>query len=550
MFEKLKKLGTEKYLLFFIIIVAGFLRFYQLGVNPPALNWDEASWGYNAYSLGIDGRDEFGRLLPYDYLESFGDFKPPLYAYVSIIPVKLFGLTEFATRFASAFFGTLTVIVTYFLVRQLFPKQKNLAYLSSFFIAISPWHIMLSRAAFEANVATFFIIFGVFLFFKAVQEKITLLPLSVFSFVLSVYTFNSARIVAPILLVVLSLGYLRTLLKQKKILAVSVLIGLITILPITKFLLSDKASLRYKEVNIFSDLEPLKTANQEIINDQNAWWSKILHNRRLAYSREFIEHYFDNLNPKFLFTSGDGNPKFSTRDVGQMYLWDLPFFITGLLFIFRKRESNWWFVPLWLMVGIIPAAFARETPHALRIEGSLPTFQILSAYGFLLFARWVSAFKGRIAKHRSIIITIIVCLLFMNVFYYLRGYYLHYPREESGEWQYGYKETVNYLRIVEEDFETIYFTNYLGRPYIYILFYNKYDPRKFREEAVVTRDRFGFVHVERFGKYEFPDNYPTIDPSGGRSLFVNSPKMVPEKANVLNTFYILNLKPVFTVYTL
>src|SRR5258706_13342137 len=102
----------RKYLfcLFFILFCAVLLRFYQLGVNPPSLTWDEAAWGYNACSLGIDGKDEFGRFLPYDYLESFGDFKPPVYAYLDIVPVKEFGLTPFAARFPSALFGTLTVL--------------------------------------------------------------------------------------------------------------------------------------------------------------------------------------------------------------------------------------------------------------------------------------------------------------------------------------------------------------------------------------------------------------------------------------------------------
>src|SRR3989344_1895143 len=102
-------------LLFLIIFIAAFLRFYKISVNPPSLTWDEVAWGYNAYSLGVDGRDEFGRFLPYDYLESFGDFKPPVYAYLDILPIKIFGLNEFATRFPSALFGVLTVLVSYFL---------------------------------------------------------------------------------------------------------------------------------------------------------------------------------------------------------------------------------------------------------------------------------------------------------------------------------------------------------------------------------------------------------------------------------------------------
>src|ERR1035437_741815 len=121
----MKKFLNWKLFLLLIVLLAGILRFYQLGVNPPSLTWDEAAWGYNAYSLGVNGKDEFGRFLPYDYLESFGDFKPPMYAYLDIIPVKIFGLNEFSTRFPSALFGTLTVLFTFFLVKRIFWKSKN-----------------------------------------------------------------------------------------------------------------------------------------------------------------------------------------------------------------------------------------------------------------------------------------------------------------------------------------------------------------------------------------------------------------------------------------
>ena len=112
--------------LLLIIVTAAFLRFYQLGTNPPSLTWDEAAWGYNAYSIGIDGKDEFGRLLPHDYLESFGDFKPPMYVYLDAIPVKALGLNEFATRVPSALFGVLTVFFTYFCnMNKMNIKYKN-----------------------------------------------------------------------------------------------------------------------------------------------------------------------------------------------------------------------------------------------------------------------------------------------------------------------------------------------------------------------------------------------------------------------------------------
>src|SRR5258708_2521385 len=140
-------------ILFGIVLIAACLRFYQLGVNPPSLTWDEVAWGYNAYSLGIDGRDEFGKFLPITYLESFGDFKPPVYAYLDVLPIKIFGLNEFAVRFPSALFGSLTVLIVFFLVKRIFYQSQFKEWYGltvSLLLAISPWHIMLSRAAFEA----------------------------------------------------------------------------------------------------------------------------------------------------------------------------------------------------------------------------------------------------------------------------------------------------------------------------------------------------------------------------------------------------------------
>lgn len=540
-------------LLIAIILLAFFLRFWSLGNNPPSLTWDEVAFGYNAYSLGIDGRDEFGRFLPLDYLESFGDFKPPMYAYLDIIPVKLLGLTEFAVRFPSALFGVLTVLVTYLLVKRIFSESKSkelYALLSSLFLAISPWHIMLSRAAFEANVATFFLISGVWLFLKAVRDKSWYLTLSAVSFTLSLYTFNTARVVVPLLVLVLAIGFFRKLLEEKKQAIFAIVVGILLFLPMFKFMLSPQASLRFKEVNIFSDIEVIKTANQEILNDNNAWWSKILHNRRFAYSVEFFRHYFDNLNPVFLFIRGDGNPKFSTQDVGELYLWDLPFFIAGALFLFRKRVGHWWVVPFWLILGIVPAATSRETPHALRIEATLPTFQILTAIGAAIFIGFMSSVKGKIANIpiKHLIFGLLFLFLTLNFIYFLHGYYRHYAREYSGEWQYGYKESLGYLKTVENKFDQINFTTELGRPYIYYLFYGKIDPEDFRKNLKIQREVFGFANVLGVGKYKFAKEADSKEIENKKVLYVNTPSGVKNKAKILRTFYLLSGKPVLVAY--
>jgi len=539
---------AKKYIyLGLIILLAVLLRFWQLGDNPPSLAWDEASWGYNAYSLGIDGRDEFGRFLPLDYLESFGDFKPPVYAYLDVIPVKLFGLTEFAVRIPSALFGTLTVLVTYFLTKRIFwnSKSKELyALLSALFLTISPWHIMLSRAAFEANIATFFIVGGIWLFLKGIQEEKWYITIAIIFFVLSIYTFNTARIVAPILVLFLGLIFRKSLIENKKQTFISVLIGILLILPTLGFLFTPAASLRFKEVNIFSDIDVIKTTNQEMANDKETLLSKILHNRRVAYSLSYIKHYFDNFNPNFLFIKGDGNPKFSTQDVGQMYLWDLPFFVVGILILFRKKTGFWWIIPAWMLIGVLPAATARETPHALRIETTLPTFQILSAYGFAQFLFYVRNYK-KLFKPAVVVLGL---LLLANFFYFFRNYNVHYPYIFSGEWQYGYKESIEYVKSVQDNYGKIYITNDLGRPYIYYLFYTKTDPRIFRKDSIVQRDAFGFVTVDRFGKYHFLNDATQIDKKDSKNLFIQTSQNVQSGANILKKFYLLNGNTALVAY--
>ena len=81
--------------------------------------------------------------------------------------IAVFGLNEFAVRFPSALLGSLTILITYFLVKELLMSSEliqtkkrintNLAaLLSAFLFAISPWSLQFSRAAFEGNIGLFF----------------------------------------------------------------------------------------------------------------------------------------------------------------------------------------------------------------------------------------------------------------------------------------------------------------------------------------------------------------------------------------------------------
>src|SRR3989344_9259741 len=134
-----------------IIILAGTLRLWKLG-SYPAFNADEAAIGYNAYSLLETGKDEHGNPWPIHF-QSFNDYKPGLYFYIVLPFVKFFGLNEWSVRLPNALLGTLCVYLIYLIVQKLFPK-KEIGIISSFMLAISPWHIHFSRGGWEVNTAT------------------------------------------------------------------------------------------------------------------------------------------------------------------------------------------------------------------------------------------------------------------------------------------------------------------------------------------------------------------------------------------------------------
>lgn len=524
-------------------ILAFFLRFYKVAQIPPALSWDEVSIGYNAYSILKTGRDEFGRFMPLDAFVAYGDYKPVLPIYLTVPFVALFGLTELAVRLPSVIAGTLTVLLTYFLVAELFNRSlfaSRLSLLASLLLAISPWHMQLSRAGFEANIALLFVVLGIWLVLKA-RERPELFIASWLPFVASIYTFNSARYFVPMLGLLLFIYCWKEIRMHTKQFVAGLSIAVIFLLPIMPYLVSPQARLRFAEVNIFTDLSVVQTANQRIDADGNTWWSKVFHNRRIGYAKSYLLHLFDHLEPSFLFIRGDGNPKFSIQDVGQLYIVELPLLIIGIYWLFAQDRRVAWFLAAWLIGAIIPAATARETPHALRIENSLPVWQIFISFGLL------SAYSHQLsAKKRIVLIGIITIMYVGNFSYYWHNYYNHYAVEYSGEWQWGYREAIQAIAPIKNQYDTIIMTENIGRPHMYIAFYERLDPQEYRRTMDGSFDTAGFYNPYGLGKYRFVrQGIGKMEP---RTLYVLEPQYVPDSARVITTVHLLNGKTVLVLF--
>lgn len=538
----------KKIIVILILVLAVFLRFFDLSKVPPSLYWDEASLGYNAYSILKTGHDEHGKFMPLTNFAAYGDYKPPLYVYFTVPTIALFGLTETAIRFPSAFFGSLTVLIAYLLARKIFKDEIevikiskfeiDIPILTTFFLAISPWHLQFSRGAFEANLGLFFSTLGIYLFFKFREGKSFWILISLLSFLAGMYTFTGQRLFVPFILIILFIQFRKRILHSYKIVIISLVIFAAIFYPMYIFATKTlEGRLRFEEVTIFRNLNPINDSIRFRSQDNFSWWSSVLHNRRFHRAGEYLTHYFDAFNPRFLFTKGDVNPRLSIQENGQLYYFEVFTLLTGIYFLFLKKQKYRFLIIAWLLVSPLGPATARETPHALRMIHILPTFQLISAYGVINFLNSV--------RHKRIALFITIISIVMSFTFYIQNYYLHYPKIYSNDWQYGYKQAVETVGPLYKEADEVIVEKSLGRPYIYFLIYMKTDPNIFQKLASVTRDKFYFLDVKSFDKFKFVDNvdYTQLH---GKVLYVST-SQPPVGIQIVKQINNLNNKPVFYV---
>ena len=531
-----------------IFLVGLFLRTYDVTNVPPSMYWDEVSQGYNAYSVLTTGFDEHHQFLPITSFIAFGDYKAPVNIYLIALSMIAFGKTVFAIRFPSIILGSFTVILAFFLSREIFWENKKrdlISYITAGFLAVSPWHILLSRASYEANVATFFTVLGLVLFFFAKRRNAWFYILSGISFVVGFYAFNAHRIFIPLIVLSLALIYWRQLWAKKKEVLISMVLGVVLLLPMVFFILSPDSRIRYQEVNIFSDPTVVEQSNAWLKVDNNSLMGKVFDNRRLGYFFVYAKHYFDFFNPQYLFFSGDINPRFSSQASGELWLWELPFILSGFYALFKMKNKNALFIILWFLLAPVAAATARETPHALRGETYIPVYQLISALGIVTVGLYL------LTKRRLIQYSVLAVVMFLAIFegvYFLHEYFGGYSSRYDKEWQYGYEQTFAKTEKLKGSYDKIVFTDMYGRAYIYYLFFANVSPQTYWKEGNPKPDIFGLYNVTKVGKYEFADK--PLEPSKGEKiLYVLPPERIPSNFKKIDEVDFKEGKPAFIIGT-
>lgn len=469
--NKLQKQLNVNRLLLLITSLALLLRFYNFTGDPPSLYIDEVSHGYNAYSLLKTGKDEYGNFMPF-FIRSFNIYNPPLSAYALVPSVAIFGLNETGIRFPAVLFGTFFIPLTYLLMLEL-TKNKKLALTAAFFIAISPWHLHFSRFYHEPNLTVFFSTFGIVLYLMA-RRKPYLYVLSAISFVIAVNFAHIGKVFVPLIILGLIIFFRQFDRKTIKYPIIAFVILLLSTYPHISD--KEKSFHRAAPVSIFSN----------DVGDKK---------------EKFIEGYLSHFSPTFLFIRGDTQGRHSVPGMGQVYVYQIPLLILGLYVAIKTRTAPFLFLLYWLLISGIPASLATPTPHAGRSLMVVPAWSIMSAMGLLFLVK----------NMKLIFVATLGLIAFYNLLTYLHLYHVHYPKEKAIDWADGYKDMSLYVGERYNHYERIAITRYWGHPYIYILFYTKFDPAKYHPQS---------ENKYAFDKYEFFMGAP--EESDKKTLFVST----------------------------
>lgn len=443
------KLWKNNFALILICLLFLVTRLYKISEIPQSVYWDEASIGYNAYSVLTTGRDEWGEFMPLHF-RAFGEFKLPIYIYSVLVTESAFGLTPFAVRLPAVIYGLFSVIGLYLLVLKL-TGNKLLSLISSYLFSITPWFFIFSRTGYEAVAGLAFFIWAIYFLLLSIKNSKFFFVISTLLFVLSAYSYNSFRILTPI---VLGLGLLYFLFKKKyAIVGISTLILLASMFPLYKLYREDSGLSRFQTVG----------------------------------SKNIIRNYIKNFSPNYLFVTGDTNPRSQIPNTGQLYYLDALFIILGIFYILKSKSPKLYLVFGLLLIAPIPAMITKENPHSLRAILMSPILSVISAMGIYY-----------VTESRKFLVWVIVGVYLIFFASYFYKFVKNYNDLSKSSWQYEYKEIfINQKEgCVSDEF---------AQPYIFALFYNNTDPIEFiKTRKLNPVSDWGFSTVKSFGGYTFP----------------------------------------------
>lgn len=472
-----------------ILVVGALLRFAALSELPAGMNQDEASMGYDAWALANYGVDRNGYTFPV-YPVAWGAGHGPFYVYLSMLFIKVFGGSLFVYRLPIALLGIASILILYLTVKLL--RSRSTAYIAAFLLAVSPWHIMLSRWGLDANPTPFLVLLAVYFFVLAYQkQRMRFYILSAVSFALSLYAYASAYVVVPILMLI-SVFFA---MKQRRLTVRQLLFSgaafLLAALPLALFWIINTFHL--SEVNTpFFSIPRLTAMRSDSVF--------------LPFDNTFLDNVANNLGSlaTMLFSYQKTEIYNILKGFNIIYIFTFPLMIAGAIRVLKRSfrlegEGGEFVIGAWFISSFLYALVIHQNINRLSIL-FIPIIYF-TAVGF----EWLS-------ENIRELTAVLLCLVIAGTCLFTAEYFGdEYRQKISTEFMSGLGEAAAYADSL--DCEKVYCADaYYGGSirgaYLILMYYCKVEPSVFYESVQYYNNETQFRYAREFGKYCFmiPEN--------------------------------------------
>lgn len=358
-----------------IILLAFFLRVWQLPTIPPGLWYDEAYYAMDAAWL-LDGG-------PWQLFFAGNNGREPIFIYLQALFIGIFGAQPLTSRLLGPLLGTLTAPLVYILARRLSRSFINhyplpaprlnsptiildlpqwFSYLAAAGLATSFWHVSLSRGGFRGILLPLAATLIFYAFWRGWQERSRYwMGLAGLSLGLSQYTYLSARTL-PLVFAVFAAAW-TALHWRDRARRTTLWLELVGMAVISALVFAPLGWIFYQNPPLFS-----------------ARTGDVLFTP--ATPAELWQHLAEAIR---LFVDG-GDPNWRHHLPGRPMLGWLGWlgFWPGFIICLRQLRRD---VSLFLVIALLtlfmPALLAVPPIHALRLSALLPIYYLTFAWGLI-----------------------------------------------------------------------------------------------------------------------------------------------------------------------
>ena len=421
-----KTFSHAKYVcvLFVIIVFSLIIRLIRIRLVPSGISTDVLLYFINARSIAETGKDIYGRFFPL-FSSHKGFLLSPVVMYVMALFYKLFGFSFTVGYLPNILIATASIFIAGLFATYLTGKRR-IGIITALLLSVSPWHYHLSRTGFEGVFGYSLVLIGIYCSLLALKKpKYFIFSFILFAIAMFAYkAINIFLIVYPFIFA-FTVGWKKSKLSH----VILFIIAIWTVVILQWFFLFIYYHDTYSTGFINNNIQnaALNVESDRVMSDAPHVVRLLLSNVPLSLTHIYLANYLQFFSPQYLLINGDNDLRYSTGRGGQIYLLDVFFIVTGIVWLAKTRKKVSLFLLLSIIVVAPLAALISDQEYAVRTFISVFALAILGACGVEQFIGW-----GKTTKLRKVIIVIIGGLYVFSVIQYLYRYqflYVHYARE-------------------------------------------------------------------------------------------------------------------------